>query len=244
MDSFYIPDGLFCYRIDRSHALVGGALTDGGSVMEWARKLLNLENDDEFALCLGEVEQLLNKDYENCSSNFLPASSISVAPFLSGERSVGFRDGATFSVTGITTNTTRAQFLKACLEGVILRLEAVLRLLREGIEAGRRKPRIIVSGAALEKNALWRQMLADCSGLQVQFDTEVRESTSKGAAIMVAVALAMERDMSRESTSYLAKLSRDGESIFYSPRLSITENYWIAALDDQENFIDAISTLW
>jgi gluconokinase len=30
-----VPNGLFCYRVDKSHILVGGgALTDGGSVIE------------------------------------------------------------------------------------------------------------------------------------------------------------------------------------------------------------------
>jgi gluconokinase len=39
-----IPPGLFTYRIDRRHILVGGALTDGGSVVEWVQKLLNLDS--------------------------------------------------------------------------------------------------------------------------------------------------------------------------------------------------------
>jgi len=42
--SIHVEKGLFCYRIDRVHVLVGGALTDGGSVFEWIAKLLNLES--------------------------------------------------------------------------------------------------------------------------------------------------------------------------------------------------------
>lgn len=242
-DNFHVPQGLFCYRIDRSHVLVGGALTDGGSVIEWARQLLNLEDDNDFSECIAEVETLLNRDYESCLEGFLPPSAVSVVPFLSGERSIGFRDGASFCISGLTRNSGRAHFLKACLEGVILRLEAILRLLQRGVETGKRKPRIVVSGAALESNPLWRQMLADCTGLQVQYDTSVREGTSRGVAMMSAVALAMERDMSTDSSSYLVKRSKE-ESIYSSPRLPTTEGYWAVALDDQENLIDAASTVW
>eukprot|EP00546_Thalassionema_frauenfeldii_P012009 CAMPEP_0178915198 /NCGR_PEP_ID=MMETSP0786-20121207/11885_1 /TAXON_ID=186022 /ORGANISM="Thalassionema frauenfeldii, Strain CCMP 1798" /LENGTH=516 /DNA_ID=CAMNT_0020588265 /DNA_START=397 /DNA_END=1947 /DNA_ORIENTATION=+ len=242
-DYFYVPHGLFCYRIDRSHVLVGGALTDGGSVIEWARNLLNLEDEDDFAECLNEVESLLNQEYEKCLEGFPSPSAVSVAPFLSGERSVGFRDGASLCVSGLTRNSTRAHFLKACLEGVVLRLDAILRLLQKGVEIGKRKPRIVVSGAALEKNALWRQMLADCSGLQVQYDTFSREGTSRGVAMMVAVSLAMERDMSTDSRIYLINKS-EGESIYSSPRLPITESYWAIATEDQETLIDAVSQIW
>ena len=38
---FVVPFGLFSYRIDKNHILVGGALTDGGSIVEFLRKLFN-----------------------------------------------------------------------------------------------------------------------------------------------------------------------------------------------------------
>lgn len=243
VDNFYVPRGLFCYRIDRSHVLVGGALTDGGSVIEWARNLLNLEDEEDFAACINEVENLLNGEYERCLEGVLSPSAVSVAPFLSGERSIGFRDGASFCVSGLTRNSTRAHFLKACLEGVILRLEAILRLLQQRVEIGKRKPRIVVSGAALEKNVLWRQMLADCSGLQVQYDTFSEEGTSRGVAMMVAVSLAMERDMSTDSRIYLINETK-GDSVYSSPRLPITESYWALAIEDQQSLIDSISQIW
>jgi gluconokinase len=191
-----------------------------------------------------QVEQVLNEEYENCAKDNLSLSAVSLIPFLSGERSIGYRDGANFCVAGMTRNSTSAHFMKACLEGVILRLEAILRLLRQGLAAGKRQPRIVASGSALEKNALWRQMLADCTGQQVQMDTCTRESTSTGVATMVAVALAMERDMATESTPYLTRDDHTGQPVYSSPRLPITESYWAVALEDQENLIDAVSSLW
>ena len=124
-----------------------------------------------------------------------------------------------------------------------MRLQAILRLLRVGMEDGRRQPRIVASGSALNKNALWRQMLADCSGLQVQLDTTIQESTSMGVATMIAVALAMERDMATESTAYLTH-EQNSQSIYSSPRQPITQTYWMMALEDQESLIDVVSSLW
>lgn len=248
-----VPKGLFLYRLDRSHVVVGGALTDGGSIIAWARELLGLQNDKEFNACLADVEQVLNQEYEQCTSQEdtpETVAAVTLVPFLSGERSTGFRDGANFCMTGLTRTSTRVHFVKACLEGVVLRLEAILRLLR-GVEVvsknTRQQPRIVVSGTALERNALWRQMLADCSGLLVQLDTSTAtQTTSVGVATMVAMALRMERDMATDSTTYLEQLQSTsrGESIYSSPRLPITESYWVVALEDQENLIDVVSSLW
>ncbi|ETV88969.1 hypothetical protein, variant 7 [Aphanomyces astaci] len=40
-----VPRGLWCYRVSATHAIVGGALTDGGSVFEWALQTLALSPD-------------------------------------------------------------------------------------------------------------------------------------------------------------------------------------------------------
>lgn len=244
VDYFRVPKGLFCYRLDRFHVVVGGALTDGGSVIEWSRQLLNLRDDTEFDNCLAKVEQLLQEDYENSLRGLIDPSAISLVPFLSGERSLGYRDGASLCLTGMTRTSTSAHFVKACLEGVVLRLEVILRLLQKVVEKGRRKPQIVASGAALEKNPLWRQMLADCSGLQVQLDTSLQESTSQGVATMLAVAMAMRRDMTIESASYLTSNGYTKHLAFSSPLLLSTEGYWLVALEAQENLLDAVSTLW
>lgn len=49
------PEGLWRYRIDRSRTLIGGALTDGGSIVEWCRKLMRLEDNAEWDEVMSEV---------------------------------------------------------------------------------------------------------------------------------------------------------------------------------------------
>ena len=224
---FRIPDcrGLFCYRIDRNHILVGGALTDGGSIVEWATRFLNIEKDESaFQKCLDETQRLVEAEFEKESTT--QRSDLIMAPFLSGERSTGFRDGAVGAVFGLTRETTPAHFLKSCLEGVSLRLRAIIQLLlvvvdrkrkedRENFEeentsdtnnSDARLPVIVASGKALEVNHTWRQMIADSSGLCIVLDKETVEGTSRGVARLVATSLLLEEE---EPSHSKVKLNRN-----------------------------------
>jgi gluconokinase len=289
-----LPPGLFCYRIDQSHVLLGGALTDGGSMVEWCRSLLNLSTPESFSECMTTVETLLESDYAlsavaaathgGSKSTNNTNKSLTVIPFLSGERATGWRDGATGALVGITRETTPAHVLKASMEAVVLRLQAVLQRIQEGMtqmtamttttttsfstafandNTNRPSPplRIIASGTALERNKLWRQMLADCSGLQVCHLTEIEEATSRGAAHMVANALAMEKDGRQqtpqdtsEDASVVATVDArrpllQEEEILSStmtvsePR-AFTQPYWKSVTGAQETLITTISPLW
>lgn len=226
-NDLHVPPGLFCYRVDKSHVLVGGALTDGGSVIEWASSLLNLNSEVEFQECMEQVEQLIEQE---------DSSSLMIIPFLSGERSTGFRDGATGCAIGLTRETTPSRFMKACMEGVMLRIKAILQLLGETIEG---TPIIVVSGNAMEKNAVWRQMLADASGMETVLDKDIQEGTSRGVARLIAKAL------QRETNS---DVFMSDEPILLPtvsfPRNSSTKGYWMRATEEQDRCIDALSSLW
>jgi len=252
-----VEPGLFCYRIDRSHVLVGGALTDGGSVVEWASTLLNLPTtSNAFRECLSEVARLLERYYcesNQTSSSLSSQSQVTVAPFLSGERSTGFRSGATLSMIGLTRETTPAVFLKGCLEGVTLRIDAIVQLIRSVIHSssvglsapdgavGEEPVRIICSGNALEVNDLWRQMIADCSGLAVVLDRETQEGTSRGVVKLVQRALTTADKPTSDGYNY------EKEAITASSTALPNEDakqYWIRAGKAQDSLIDAVSPLY
>jgi len=224
---FQIPEcrGLFCYRIDRRHVLVGGALTDGGSVVEWASRFLNLDRDKaSFDKCLDETrdliaaEQQLLLQQQGEKDRPRKDKALRMVPFLSGERSTGFRDGATGAVFGLTRETTPAIFFKSCLEGVSLRLKAILDLLLLVIDktaiaddttttnttttgTTSLQPVLVASGKAMEMNEIWRQMIADCSGLHVVLDEDSAEGTSRGVARLVAMSLIEEGITTAETSS-------------------------------------------
>ena len=198
IDDFF-PPGLFCYRVHRELVLVGGALTDGGSVVEWARALLNMKDEESFKTCL---EQVAHEYEKSCTEAFAgvgtassASNSITMVPFLSGERSIGFRGGAKGCISGLTRETTSTDIMHACLESVVLRLGCVLQLIKEtcylhSVEGTTSSRSILVaSGNALERNTLWRQMLADCSSMDVIMDNDSREGSSRGAAVLMAASL-------------------------------------------------------
>jgi gluconokinase len=241
--NFQIPNGLWCYRVDKSHVLVGGALTDGGSLVEWALQLLNLSTEKAFSECLEKVQALVDADHAEPSPH--NASSLITIPFLSGERSTGYRDNATGAIMGLTRDTTPAHVLKSCLEGVTLRIRAILKLIVEarGCSDDNDDPIVVVSGKALEQNGLWRQMISDSSGLQVIFDEETHEGTSRGVARLVAVALAVKHEGSTEGTSkYLVE--EEIQSFTQCEARPRAQAYFDRAAQSQDQFIDALTPLY
>ena len=251
---FSIPEcrGLFCYRVDRHHVLIGGALTDGGSVVEWASRFLNLD-PRAFRECLGEAGALVEAECERearSAGRHREQGDLFVAPFLGGERSTGYRDGATGAVLGLTRETTPAHFLKASLEGVSLRLKAVLdlllRLVREGPAgplgiAG--DPVIVASGRAMEANHLWRQMVSDASGLSVVLDEDAAEGTSRGLARLVA--LSLQRDAGSEETPLpVSEHEEDLNPYLTSRPTPAATALYARKFRAQEVFIDCVSPLF
>lgn len=246
-DTMQVPRGLFCYRIDRSHILVGGALTDGGCVVEWISNLLNLSSKDAFNECMSKVEHLIQREYAQTpgtTDGSPQRPKLTVVPFLSGERSTGYRDGATGAMLGLTRETTPAHLLKGCLEGVTLRLQAVLTLIQHAMKESQeeyKKPCIVASGKALEVNDLWRQLLSDCSGLEVIMDKETEEGTSRGMAVALTVALSAADGFERQELLYSDEpLVVASQS---SPNLD-AEIFWQQATAAQESLIDSISPLY
>lgn len=234
--SLKVPKGLFCYRIDTSHVLLGGALTDGGSVVEWAENFLNLKTKEAFLECLTKTEDLARTDYSGVDTK---TTTLSMIPFLSGERSTGFRDGATGAVMGLTRDTTPAHFLKACLESVALRIRCILQLIVEARNVDE-PPCVVVSGKALESNALWRQMIADSSGLKVVLDKETYEGTSRGVARLISVALTTGKEQGKSGLLCEEEIGAHKTS---EPNPDAHEYFDNAALA-QQRYIEAISPLY
>jgi gluconokinase len=242
--SLVVQPGLFCYRIDRSHILVGGALTDGGSVIEWVANLLNRPmKSDSFAECLRQAEEHLEQRYHEAAS-----PSLVMAPFWSGERSTGFRSEATGAIMGLTLNTTPAHLVYACLEGVTLRLNAIVQLLLNATvssttaqSCSSEPVQVVCSGKALEENALWRRMLADCTGLDVVLDRETVEGSSRGVAILARAALSHLTGHWDRTIDYEAAINVS--DLDTSVSCEGAQDYWKEAARTQESFINAVFPL-
>lgn len=247
--SFTLGTGLFCYRVDKFTVLIGGALTDGGSVVEWIIKLLRLSTI-EFEECLLEVKTVLELGYIR-ATDATRRESLSIVPFFSGERSTGFRSHATGTIHGITRDTSAVHLIKACLEGVTLRLSAIIRLIQSVVDQLQPEReqlcgdddcvKIVCSGKALELNSVWRQILADATCLPVFFDEDTNEGTSRGIARMVLFASSV-RDGAIWESGHQELVSRNPLSLILPNQSS--QPYWDKATGSQERLIQSIAPLY
>jgi gluconokinase len=172
-----MPFGLWCYRINRQEILLGGALTDGGSVFEWLCSMLNLDGEGGAAQQKKKEAVLIEAAAPEAGLHGLV-----FLPFLSGERAPGWNDNAQATISGITRNTRPAHLIRAGMEAVALRIAAVLNLMRPFVPED---AIIVASGTALHASSLWRQILADATGRRVIMEAE-GEATSRGVAMLIA----------------------------------------------------------
>lgn len=166
-----VPPGLWCYRVDRGHALVGGATSEGGNVYAWLRQTMRLGG-------AAEVEAAL-------AASPPDGHGLTVLPFLAGERSPGWAGNVPATIHGLTLATTPVAILRASLEAVAYRFAVIQERLcgRAGCEH-----QLVASGSGLLRSPAWVQIFADVLGRPVVTSAEP-EATSRGAAILALRAL-------------------------------------------------------
>jgi gluconokinase len=171
----WVPDGLWCYRVDRPRALVGGALTEGGNLFAWARRTLNLPRK------LETIERRMRKMEPD-------GHGLTFLPLLGGERAPGWRGDLRATLHGITLATEPEEILRAGLEGVALRIGQVYARLHPLLAPG---ATVIASGGALLHSPAWLQIMADVLGCPVQ-PSPVDEASARGAALLALATLGVE----------------------------------------------------
>lgn len=167
----HIPQGLWCYRVDRRRSLLGGAMTEGGSIYSWLRRLVNLEGIENIETTLADIGP--------------GAHGLTFLPLISGERSPGWVSDARGAIMGLSLATTPADLLRAGMEGVACRIALVYELLRPALPAG---SRIIVSGGAIQGSPAWQQILADALNCPINV-SQVPETSVRGAVLLASEAL-------------------------------------------------------
>jgi gluconokinase len=167
----HLPAGLWCYRVDGKRSLLGGALSEGGSVFAWMKDALNLRAHPDLERALSAMEP--------------DAHGLTVLPFLAGERAPGWAGHARAVLQGLSLATTPLEILRAGMEAVAYRLFLVFELLRPLIPAD---PRVVASGGALLRSPVWLQIVTDVLGRPVAV-CEVAEASSRGAALLALEAL-------------------------------------------------------
>ena len=161
------PPSLWCYRADAERPLLGGSLSDGGSVVAWLRQLTQLPEPE---VAEREIAKMAPDSH-----------GLTLLPLLSGERGPGWSDRAGAAIEGLTAATTPLDLLRAGLEAVALRF-ALLDADLPGDHT------VVATGGGLANSPAWTQIVADALGRPVAH-SGVAEGSSRGAAVMALEAL-------------------------------------------------------
>ena len=160
-----IPSGLWCYRVDGSRSLLGGAVNDVGRVVSWLQSMVRFLPGDDFNLILAAAPQ---------------ASTPIVLPYFSGERSTGWAANARAVFAGVSAATTGALLSRGAMEGVAISYARIADQLRS--VAG--QPQLILaSGRVTQDLPAWLQILADVLEATV-IPVTIKRSTLRGTALI------------------------------------------------------------
>ena len=162
-----LAPALWSYRATRTRVAVGGALSDGGGLIQWLRASLNVETTD-----LGSEPD---------------AHGLTILPFWSGERSTGWSPEARGVIFGLRQETQPAEIVRATLEAIAYRFASIARAL-EITAVGAPGARIVATGNALRSSRAWIQIIADVLGRPVTLGTTA-EASIRGAALLALEAV-------------------------------------------------------
>jgi len=163
------PMSLWLYLIDARRAVLGGALSEGGNLLNWLDSVLNLP-------ALAEAESL---------AAALPPDGhgVTMLPFISGERSPGWHASARMTISGIQAHSSPADLLRAGMEALAYQLAVVYEQICQALQVGKTAPRIIGNGGALLGSMTLEQIIADTLGVAV-FPSLDHEASARGAALL------------------------------------------------------------
>jgi gluconokinase len=172
-----VPDGLWCYRVDRKRSLPGGALSEGGNLFAWMQTNLHL----------GDLSKL-----ESAVTKLNPdGHGLTLLPFIAGERSPGWQGRARAVIQGISLATTPLEILRAGMEAVAYRIALVFdrltTLLPEDLQ-------VVAGGGAIQNLSAWPQIITDVLGRSTAV-TSIQESSARGAALLAFEALGLIKNL-------------------------------------------------
>ena len=165
---------MFCYALTPGRWVVGGAINNGGSALEWTGRALGAElGEDRAETLLAEAAAVPPG-----------ADGLLMLPHLLSERAPHWNHEAAGAYLGLSHTHTRGHLVRAALEGVCRQLALVLESMRD---AGHEVSRVRATGG-FARSELWKQMLADTLDLAIDFPAG-REGSAFGAALLGLLAV-------------------------------------------------------
>jgi gluconokinase len=190
------PMGLWLYLIDSRRAVLGGALSEGGNLVAWLDSTLKWASLQE-----AEKEALsLSPD----------SHGLTLLPYISGERSLGWHADARMTISGISLHTTPADVLRAGCEALAYHLLSVYKEIRRTLRVEQQhfSPKVICSGGALLSSTLLQNIVSDTldTALYPSLD---QEASARGAALLVLETLGVIPDVAQVAPNLLSPIIPD-----------------------------------
>jgi len=164
--------GVFCYALTTDRWVVGGAINNGGIVLEWA--------GDALAPGLGADAEQTSLALLDLAADIPPGSNgLLMLPYLLGERAPQWSPLPLGAYVGLTREHRRGHLVRAALEGVCQQLALVL----ESVRAAGHEVHEVRATGGFARSPLWQQLLADALGMPVSYPAGP-EGSSLGAALL------------------------------------------------------------
>ncbi|HZK04667.1 MAG TPA: FGGY family carbohydrate kinase [Actinomycetaceae bacterium] len=166
-----IPGGLWCFRVDRKHCLVGGAISDVGRLVDWLDGVTP-------APATGTRNQYLEGPIREVNPIVLP--------FLTGERATGWREDARAVVADISEKTDAAALYRGAMEGVAMSYRRVVDQVKQ---VAPDLARVVSGGGITSQLPAWLPILSSVIELPV-IPLGMKRSTLRGNAVLALDQLA------------------------------------------------------
>lgn len=144
-----------------------GVIGTAGTALRWVRDLM----------FPGESYDVINAEARKAIE---AGSDVMFFPYLSGPAGPEYYPESCGVFYGMSLSTDRGALAAAVMEGIAFRLRVIL----EAMHASQEASRIVLFGGGA-KGALWPQIIADVTGLQIHVPSNA-EAASAGAAILAA----------------------------------------------------------
>lgn len=184
-----------------------GTMQAAGGSYQWLRRQVCWSESAEAEENGEDVYELMNR---RAAESIPGAHGLLFLPYLQGERSPHWNPKARGGFIGLQVTHTRADLIRATLEGISMNLRTIL---QSFLDANARIDEVILIGGGA-KGALWRQILADVFGRPTLRPRLLDEATSLGAAIAGGVGVGLFRDFSivQQCTEIIDRHSPDPEA--------------------------------
>jgi xylulokinase len=166
-----------------------GAMQAAGGSYQWLRDTFCQQEKEAATQLKISPYELMNLQVEKSRPG---ANGLLYFPYLLGERAPRWNTDARAVYFGLTMGHTRADIIRATLEGITFNLKVILDAFRQqgaNIEAMR-----VIGGGA--NGRVWRQIMADIYGIPVRRPALLAEATSLGAALAGGIGVGIYKDWS------------------------------------------------